>query len=114
MLLFSQVHWRAPNGDIFVTQFSGINLTKAEDGALQVVGNVTRSDDTSILPLGATLNAIFLLDTAGDDGIANMLFWGQSTDGAIENLDDGMLKSEVMLVGCKKSVDGCDFSSSEV
>jgi len=110
----SSVHSRAPDGSVFVTQFSGINLTKAEDGALQVVGNVTRSDDTSVLPVGATLNAIFLLDTAGDDGIASMLFWGQSTDGALDTLDAAMLKSEFMLIGCKKGIDGCDFSSSEV
>ena len=58
--------------------------------------------------------AIFLLDTAGDDGVASMLWWGQDTDGALDSLDAAMLKTEFMLVGCKKGVDGCDFSSSEV
>ena len=110
----STVHFRDSDGKVFVGQFSGLNLTKSEDGSFQIVGNVTSSEDTSVLPLGATLNAIFLLDTAGDDGVASMLWWGQDTDGALDSLDAAMLKTEFMLVGCKKGVDGCDFSSSEV
>lgn len=109
------VHWRAPGGATFVAQFDGLNLTKAQDGTVTISGNLTKSGDASKLPVGTTVDAAFRIDAAGNDGIAQFLFWGQSTDGTpVKTFDDAMLASAFVLVGCKASATNCDFSSAVV
>eukprot|EP00939_MAST-03C_sp_MAST-3C-sp1_P000874 g874.t1 len=109
------VHWRDASGKTYVAQFDGLNLTKAQDGTVTVGGNVTKSDDSSKLPVGTVVDAAFRMDVAGNDGVAQFLFWGQSTDGApVQTFDDAMLKSAFVLVACKEGQANCDFSSATV
>jgi len=110
----STVHWRTPDKQVFVAKFEGLNLTKAQDGTIAISGAVTASDDTAALPVGTAVYVAFKIDGSGNDDIAQLLFWGLSTKGPVASLDDAMLESEFVMVGCGESTTTCDFSSASV
>jgi len=108
------VHWRTPNGEVIVAKFEGLNLTKGEDGTMPISGIITASADSKALPVGTAVYAAYKVDAAGNDGIAQLLFWAFSSKGPIASLDEGMLEAEFVLVGCDVSMTDCDFSSAVV
>jgi hypothetical protein len=103
----STLHVRMPDGTIGISNVTGVNMTETDVG-VTISGSVVSGPDE-----GASFNGLFKIDTAGNDDIANMLFWGQAA-GPVTTFDQAMAGKEFVMVGCKKTYDLCDFSSAAV
>ena len=103
----STLHIRMPDGTVGVSNVTGVNTTETDVG-MSIAGTVVSGPGA-----GSKFNGLFKIDTNGNDGIANMLFWGQAA-GPVATFDDAMAGKEFVMLGCKKEDEECDFSAATV